>query len=189
MALEFLETVYPFVFILVGIIGIIMGFNRLIKSDEEESTKLKFMAAIAALILFALILLMIWDGRDVTNYSYFFSFLFSLSIAARPLKKIPFAFLAAVIIGLTLFYLAMNKAGDIEVLGNLSLQVIVIAIVGLVVLVFIIGFFQEAVMDGFLMVLGWSPIVLILSLSLIAQGISLILGINSPDGILGYLPL
>lgn len=188
MVLDFVVNIYEFIYILGGITGIIMGVDRLFKGEEEESDKLQWLAfGMSVLVLFSVILI-IYNGDHITNYSAFFGFLFFFSTIARPLKKVPFAFVIAVIVGLGIGYLVLADVGERNILGSISLKWLVIAIVAVVIIVFIIGFFQEAAMDGFLIILGWSPIVIILSLVLIVQGITLLLEWPNTDGILYYLP-
>ncbi len=188
MVLEFIGSIYEFIFILGGIAGVVMGFDRLIKSEEEESHKLQWLAFAGAVLVFASVILIVYNKQTITNYSALFGFLFFIATIARPLKKIPFAFLAAIIIGLGIFYLVMSNVGEISILSNISLKWLVIGIIVIVVIIFIIGFFQESAMDGLLVVLGWSPIILILSITLIVQGITLLLDWPDVDGILSYLP-
>lgn len=194
MVLDFLNTIYPYAFILFGLVGVAMGINRALKSQEEENKVLHTLGVISGLLLFAILVLVVYNDKTnsssnlITNYSVFFAFLFSLSIVARPLRKFPFAFIIASVIAMVVFYLVMSSAGDVTILGSLSLKWIVIGVVVLFLFILIIGYFQEKILDGLLVVVGWAPILTLLALAVLAQGITLLLKYPDYRGLFGYLP-
>ncbi|MCY3413459.1 MAG: hypothetical protein INQ03_17595 [Candidatus Heimdallarchaeota archaeon] len=185
------EYVYMIFFILGGLVGVIMGFNRLIKKEEEESDRWKIFAGVAGLLVFLSVMLMHLtapDGVRITNYSSLFGILFFMSIIARPLKKIPVAFVLAIIVGMILTYFVFSRMDDSTVLGSIDMKWIAVALGAVVLIVFVIGRLQEGLFDGMLVVLGWSPLIIIISLALIGQGIALLAGYMYPDGIFDVLP-
>jgi FtsH-binding integral membrane protein len=197
--LEFLtgEPIYEIVLIGVGIIGIFLGIDRTLESDEEESSVLRFIAPIASLILIVFLAAyinnhdeIIADGElPLSNYTILFSILFAISLLARPFRKLPLAFVIATVIGLALFYYVYDKQDQADSkLGDIEMKWLIVGILIIVIIIFIISFIQEQAMDLLLWVMGWGPYVTILSIIMIAQGITLILEEPEIDGVLGLLP-
>ncbi len=183
-----MENVYPVLFIIFGIVGVILGINRALKKEEEESRPLMWIGGISSFLLFGLLIFILLNGVHITKYNILFTFLYTVSLIARPLKKIPFAFLAAAFIGMGLFYLVISNMDDYTFLGAISLKYIVIAIIVLVILVFIIGLVQEKAMDAFLFIWSWGPIITILGLAMVVEGITLLINYPNEDGIYAFLP-
>ena len=189
-----LETVaefYPVFMIMAGVMGIIMGWDRIWQSDEEESKTLQIVAVVAGILLTAEIILAIYyEDTGITKYSVVFGIFFGLSLFAKPLRKVPIAFAVTAIAGLSLSYFVIDRGalGDETFFGQLELRVLVVIILIIMVLVFIISFIQEQTMDILLLMLSWGVLVIVLAVAMILQGITLLLDINDPDGILGYLP-
>jgi hypothetical protein len=202
-ALEFLigEPIYELVLIGVGFIGIFLGIDRTIESDEEESSVLQFIAPVASLILFVFLIAninnvnkIIADGElPLSNYTIIFSIFFGISLLAKPFRKLPIAFVLAIGIGLAIFYYVWTKRDQAESeLAGVEMKWLIVGILAIVIIIFIISFVQEQAMDILLWVMGWGPYVTILSIIMIAQGITL--WYEKPetdgvaDGILGLLP-
>jgi hypothetical protein len=187
--LTFVNDIFPILFIAFGFVGVFFGFNRILKKDDEESVLLKLVGAISGILIFAtIIIVLLNDGSDITKYSVFFAFLYFLSTLARPLKKIPVAFILATIFGLAVFYFVMGTVEEVTFFQNIPMQYILIGIAAIVILFFIIGFVQEKVMDAFLFVWSWGGVIFTLGLILVIQGITLLIAWPNEDGFLHYLP-
>ncbi len=187
--LIFLNDIFPILFIALGVVGVVFGINRIFKKDDEESVLLKLVGAISGILIFAtIILVLLNDSNDITNYSVLIAFMYFLSTIARPLKKVPIAFILATLLGLAIFYFVMGAIDDIELFDSISMKWVVIGIAGVVVLFFIIGFVQEKVMDAFLFIWSWGGIIFTLGLILVVQGITILIELPNEGGILDYLP-
>lgn len=186
---EFVNDIFPILFIAFGVIGVLFGINRIFKKDDEESVLLKLVGAISGLLIFAtIIIVLLNDGSDITKYSVFFAFLYFLSTMARPLKKIPVAFLLATFFGLAVFYYVMGAVEEVTFFQSIPMSYILMGIAGVVLLFFIIGLVQEKVMDAFLFIWSWGGVIFTLGLILVVQGITLLIAWPNSDGILHYLP-
>jgi hypothetical protein len=133
-----------------------------------------------------------YNGEEdlVTNYTLLFGMLMGMSLIARPFKKLPLAFVISVIVALGLLaFLTISSGAEVTFFGALPLEVLLIGVMAIVLIVFIISFVQEKAIDGLLFILGWGPVITILGLALIAQGITLILGYPDERGIFSLLPL
>ncbi|MHA2249082.1 MAG: hypothetical protein ACXAD7_01910 [Candidatus Kariarchaeaceae archaeon] len=184
------EPVFDIVLIAVGAVGILLGIDRTLESDEEESSILQIAGPLAAVGLYAVLILAAFDDSiDKTNYTYLFGMLLGISLIAKPFRKLPIAFAFAVIAFLGLFYYAYtNSDEEGEILAGIEMKWIIAGIIGIVLIIFIIGFVQEQIMDFLLYIMGWGPYVFVLSVIVIAQGISLLINQPDKDGILGWLP-
>ncbi len=189
--LEFMtdEPVYQIIMIIVGIIGVTLGIDRTIESDEEESSILQFIGPIGALVIFAVLVLSIENDAGYTKYTLVFMIFFGLSLIAKPFRKLPIAFVISSVIGLALFYFVYTESDqDDEIFSAIPLKWLIAAIIGIILLVFIISFVQEQAMDIMLWLIGWGPLVTAFSAIIIVQGITLWAELPDEDGILGYLP-
>ena len=138
-----MNDIYPITFIIFGVVGIVFGFNRLIKKDDEESDLLKWIGALSGILLFGVIILVVLNDGVTTKYSIFFAFLYFLSLIARPLKKIPVAFIIAFIASAVLFYFVMNTSLGDQLIGGVDMKWIALGIAGVALVVFVIGLIQE----------------------------------------------
>lgn len=189
MVLDAVTDYYEVILILVGINGLILGFDRIRKGDEKESDLLELLGIIGGLVLFATIILSIYNDVFITKYTILFSTLFSLSLLAKPFKKLPIAFAVTAILGLAMTWYVLDRRGDEEsIIGGLSLQLTIVVFILILIVVFIIGFIQEQTMDIMLFMLSWGLVILVLSILIFLQGITLLFDINDPDGLLGYFP-
>ncbi|MDH5402856.1 MAG: hypothetical protein OEZ01_01105 [Candidatus Heimdallarchaeota archaeon] len=193
MVLDFINEIYYFLFIPFGLVAIFLGVDRALKKYEEESKKLQILGAVTGLIGLAMIIILAVnefnDPNDLTNdYNILFGVLLSMSLFARPFKKLPVAFVISIVFGFGLFFLFIYASDNFLVFNLIEFKYVLLGIIILVVIVFIIGFIQEQVMDGLLFVLSWGPIITILGLLMFIQGIVLIFKFNGINGIFEYLP-
>jgi hypothetical protein len=189
MVLDTVTEYYEIFLILVGINGIILGFNRITKDDEEESDLLELLGIIGGLLLFGIIILSIENDEAISKYTILFSTLFALSLLAKPFKKLPIAFALTAVVGLALTWFVLDRSGNEEsILFGLDLKFSIIVIIIILIIVFIISFIQEATMDIMLFILSWGLVILVFALIATAQGVTLLFEIPSSNGILGELP-
>ena len=193
MVLNFLDSTYYFAYIPIGIVGLLLGFDRALKNEENESDKLKVIGAVSGIILIALTVLVSINEYDIggdfiTKYSILFGLILGMSLISRPFKELPLAFVIAVMVLIGTMYLFISNKDEINQFGAIPLKIILLGVLGLVFVVFIIGLIQEKAMDGLLFILGWGPIITVLGLALLVQGITLIIEFPDKDGVFSYLP-
>jgi hypothetical protein len=125
----------------------------------------------------------------MSKYTILFSTLFSLSLLAKPFKKLPIAFAVTAVVALGLTWWVLDKRNnDDSFIGGVDLKLLIILIILILIIVFTISFIQEATMDVMLAILSWGLVILILAVISTLQGITLILEIPDKDGLLSYLP-
>lgn len=194
MVLDFLNDIFPILFIPIGLLALIMGVNRAIRKEEDESKVLQWLAGIGGIGLLAVVVIVSINRYDtgdntlITPYTILFGIFLGMSLIARPFKKLPIAFVISVIVALGALYLVSANQDTIEYFDFLSLRIILLGIVILVFLIFLISFVQEKALDTLLWIIGWGPVIIILGLVVTLQGITLLLGWPGPGGILEYLP-
>ncbi len=180
---------HEYFLIIVGIIGLIMAFDRIMKADEEESDILEFFGILGGLLLFSVIILSIYNEEVLSKYTILFSTLFSLSLLAKPFKKLPIAFALTGIVALALVWWVLDKRNnDDSFVGGLDLKLLIVILILVLIIVFTISFIQEATMDIMLFILSWGFVILVLAVLIAAQGVTLLLEEPSVNGILGELP-
>ncbi len=186
--LDFLiDPLLPIIITIAGIIGLAYGINKLLKSKEEESAVLKYLALGTSIIIGLLNILAIYYWKfdtsvEVTTVHWLtvlLIFLAGSSMLAEPLKDTPIAAIIALVAfgGLTgLFLFMADFSGGFsnpEVLGliNIPLSVVILLIVVIVGIVFLITFFTEFTIDRVLQLISWAPVVVIFCGLLFLQGI------------------
>lgn len=188
---EIMSDFYPFLMILIGILGVALGVDRILKKREEESKILQVLSFFGGLILLALPILMalIIDTDGVySNYTLLLMFITGLSMNARPFEKMPAAFTLVSLVGIVLFALVLQLREQSELISGIPLQTILIAIGGLILILFLMTFMAEQALDAFLFLLGWGFFVLIFSLLTLIQGVTILVTGNR-YGILSFFGL
>ena len=189
MVLDTVTEYYEIFLVFTGIIGLLMAFDRIMKSDEEESDILEGLGILGGLLLFSVIILSIYNSEELSKYTILFASLFSLSLLAKPFKKLPIAFAVTGVIALTLVWWVLDKRNnDDSFVGGIDLKIMIVILILILIIVFTISFIQEATMDIMLAILSWGLIVLILAVLITLQGVTLLLDIPDKDGLLGLLP-
>ncbi|MFW9905593.1 MAG: hypothetical protein ACFFFH_14720, partial [Candidatus Thorarchaeota archaeon] len=176
-----LDLLLPFIAIIAGIIGLAYGINKLIKSKDDESTILKYLALGTSIVIGLVNLWAIyeWVLDDLVPFgnpdvsvtmvhwlTILLIFLAGSSMLAEPLKDTPIAAVVAVIAfgalaGIFLFF-GGGSLSNIE-LGaiNIPLWFVIIIIVIIVGILFVITWFTEFTIDRILQLISWAPIVII----------------------------
>ena len=186
-----IDPLLPIIVTIAGIIGLAYGINKLMKSKDEESPILKYLALGTSIIIGLLNILAIFYWKfdasvEVTTVHWLtvlLIFLAGSSMLGEPLKETPIAAIVALaafggLTGLFLFIADFNAGfSNPEVLGliNVPLSVVILIIVVIVGIIFLATFFTEFTIDRILQMISWAPIVVILSALLFLQGILVIL--------------
>ncbi|MFX1506792.1 MAG: hypothetical protein ACFFDC_11880 [Promethearchaeota archaeon] len=197
-----LDLLLPFIAIIAGIIGLAYGINKLIKSKDDESTILKYLALGTSIVIGLVNLWAIyeWVLDDLFPFgnpdisvemvhwlTILLIFLAGSSMLAEPLKDTPIAAVVAMIAfgaltGIFLFFgggnLSNIELGDI----NIPLWLVILIIVIIVALLFVITWFTEFTIDRMLQLISWAPVVIILCGLLTIQGLLMFL-LNEAGGI------
>ena len=199
---EILDLVLPIIAIIAGIIGLAYGINKLLKSKDDESAILKYLALGTSIVIG---LVNLWAIYEWTLDDLFFSdspevtmvhwltvlliFLAGSSMLAEPLKDTPIAAIVAVIAfgalaGLFLFYADFSGGLSNIDLGvvTLPLWLVILLIVIIIGILFVVTWFTEFTIDRILQLISWAPVVIIFCGLLTIQGLLMLL-LNEAGGI------
>ncbi|UCG90022.1 MAG: hypothetical protein JSU57_06045 [Candidatus Heimdallarchaeota archaeon] len=202
-----LDLLLPYIVIIAGIIGLAYGINKLLKSKDDESSILKYLALGTSIVIGLVNLWAIYewvlddifmpDSPEVTMVHWLtilLIFLAGSSMLAEPLKDTPIAAIIAVIAfgalaGLFLFFADFSEGvsspavlGDIEI----PLWLVILVIVIIVGILFVVTWFTEFTIDRILQLISWAPVVIIFCGLLTIQGLLIVL-LNEPGGIWALL--
>lgn len=186
-----LETVaqsYAWVIVLIGLLGAALGIDRTFKSREEESKVLQVLSFFAGLLMLGfpiVMLLKVGDSVTYSNYTILIMFILGLCLIARPLQRIPIAYLIVALLGVGLFFIILQSR-DISLAEDIPIGIWAAAILIVLVLVFILSFLFEKIVDTLLSIMGWGPLVTIFSLTALAQGVVIGTGLSNKYGILKF---
>jgi hypothetical protein len=185
------DPLLPPIIIICGIIGLAYGINKLLKSKEDESSSLKYLALGASIVVGVLNIIAIFEAFidnvdpivQVHWLTIILIFLAGSTMLSEPLKETPLAAVMAIIVsgalvGLLLLFADLNdNFVNVELFGALEipLWLLIIVIVVIVGIIFLITVFTEFTVDRILQIFSWSPIVIIFCGLLLIQGILIIL--------------
>ena len=206
---EILDLLLPIIVIIAGIIGLAYGINKLLKSKDDESAILKYLALGTSIVIglvnlwaiyeWALDDLLFPDSPEVTMVHWLtvlLIFLAGSSMLAEPLKDTPIAAVVAVIAfgalaGIFLFYADFSGGfSDPKVFAfDIPLWIVILLIVIIVGLLFVITWFTEFTIDRVLQLISWAPVVIIFCGLLTIQGLLLFLLPSDPGGIWAFIGL
>ena len=192
-----LDLLLPFIVIIAGIIGLAYGINKLLKSKDDESTILKYLALGTSIVIGLVNLWAIyeWVLDDLLPFgnpdvsvemvhwlTILLIFLAGSSMLAEPLKDTPIAAIVATIAfgalaGLFLFFADLSGGLSNIELGaiNIPLWTVILLIVAIVGLLFVITWFTEFTIDRILQLISWAPVVIIFCGLLTIQGLLMFL--------------
>ncbi len=188
---ELLIDFYIYPMILIGLLGVALGVDRILKKREEESRVLQVLSFFGGLILLALPILMVLyiDVEGVySNYTLLLMFLTGLSLNARPFEKMPAAFTIVTLLGIIAFIGVLQFRKTSSSAGDIPIEIILIAIGVIMAVLFIMTFIAEQALDAFLFILGWGFLVLVFSLLSIAQAVAILVTDNR-YGLLSFFGL
>ncbi len=204
--LEFIiDPWLPIIIFVAGVIGVIYGINKLMKSAEDESKILKYLALATSIVIGVLNIIAIFEWKidtvspEVTTVHWLtvlLIFLAGSSMLGAPLKETPLAAVVALLafgsLAGVFLLLADFDTGfsNPEVLGiiNVPLWLVILIIVIVVGIVFLVTLFTEFTIDKILELISWAPIVIIFCTLLAIQGLLAFL-LNDAGGIWAFLGL
>lgn len=184
-----LETYIPWLLLVSGALGCVLGVNRTLKRRENESKPLQVISFLfGAILLTAPVAMIIQGGKgsEVSGVSILLMLLLGICLMSRALKKLPMAFIIAAVMGTGLFWL-FSYFKQFSFAGYLPTQTIALAIAALLLVVFGISFFVEKTIDIFLGLLSLGIVVFILSGAAFLQGLLTGLHITDHHGLLNLL--
>ena len=192
-----LDLLLPFIVIIAGLVGLAYGINKLIKSKDDESTILKYLALGTSIVIGLVNLWAIyeWVLDDLFPFgnaavevemvhwlTILLIFLAGSSMLAEPLKDTPIAAVIAVIAfgalaGIFLFFADLSGGFSNIELGALTvpLWIVILIIVIIVGILFVITWFTEFTIDRILQLISWAPVVIIFCGLLTIQGLLMLL--------------
>jgi hypothetical protein len=184
-----LVAAYPWVLVVVGLLGTTLGLDRAFKSKENESRLLMGLGLMGGIAMLALPILVVVRGADygpIAPFTLLIMLLLGLCLIARAMRRIPITFLVVSAVGLGLLILALQLQGE-EVVDKLPLTVVALVILAVLGVVFAVSKVFEAVLDTFLAILGWGPVVAVVAGVAAVQGFLIGTGLSGVGGLAEFL--
>jgi len=188
-ALNGLATHYAWVLVLCGALGVALGIDRTLKRREKESLVLRLLSAVSGLMVLALPTVMVLHITPTGVYTaatLLLMIICSLCLLARPLKAIPITFTLVTAAGAGLLWGAMRLRGT-ALGGRTPMELVVGAIIVVLVVLFVLCFAFEAVVDTVLAVLGLGLVVTAVSAIAMLHGALIASGVTGPEGLQHFL--
>ena len=184
-----LATFIPWLLSASGVLGVLLGINRTLKSRENESKLLQVISFLAGAVLFAAPVVMVLYGghsSEVSGGSILLMFLLAICLVGRALKNLPIAFIIVAVMGTGLFWL-FSYLKQFSFAGDVPTQTIALVIAVLILVVFGISLVIEKTIDLFLGVFSLGPVVFIVAGVVLVQGLLIGLRITDHHGLLNLL--
>jgi hypothetical protein len=176
---------YALVLVLCGLLGVALGINRTIKRREKESLVLQGLSAIGGILVLAMPVVMVLQINPKGVYTaatVLLMIVFSLCLLARPLKKIPIAFVLVTAAGVGLLWVIMKLRGA-SFGGSVSMELVILTVIVMLGGLFVLSLMFEALVDAVLSALGWGPVVTIVSAVALIHGALIATGVTGPPGL------
>jgi hypothetical protein len=170
---------YPWVLLLVGLIGVVMGVDRTVNAKKNESALLRILAVAGGVVMLAL------PGGGVAPLSLLLMLLLGLSLCARAMRRVPITFMIVAALGLGLLLVAL-RLSDVPIVGEVPIAIVVVVMLLILGGVFAASFAVESVLDTFLGILGWGPLVTVVGVLAAIQGLLIGAGITGVAGLADY---
>jgi lipopolysaccharide export LptBFGC system permease protein LptF len=180
---------YAWVVLAIGLLGVLLGIDRTVRREQEESALLRILALFGGLVLLALPIVIVVGGEGLNRiapFSLLVMLLLGLSLCARAMRRVPMTFLVVGAVGVGLFLVVLRLQGT-ELGGTAAMTVIAVVMLAILASVFVSSFVFEGVLDSFLGLLGWGPLVTVVAMAAVAQGALIAFGVTGPAGLLEYL--
>ena len=184
-----ISTLFPWLLLATGALGVALGVNRTLKRRENQSKLLQVIAFLAgAALLAAPVGLVLQSGTSpaVSGVSILLALLLGICLIGRGLKNVPIAFIIVAVAATGLFWL-LSVVKDFSFAGNVPTQGIALAIAVVLIIVFGISFFIEKSIDLFLAILSMGPVVFAVAAAALIQGLLVGLHITDRHGLLNLL--
>ncbi|MGE5311473.1 MAG: hypothetical protein ACM3MN_06995 [Nitrospirota bacterium] len=180
---------YALVLVLCGSLGVALGINRTLKRREKESLLLQVLSALGGVVVLVMPLVMVLQINQRGAYTaatVLLMIAFSLCLLARPLKKIPLAFIVVTAVGVGLLWVAMKFRGT-ALGGSISIELVIAAIILVLAVLFALSFLVETLVDAVLSALGWGGVVTIVSAVALIHGALIAFRVTGPEGLQAFL--
>ena len=182
-------TFFPWLLLVSGVLGVVLGVNRTLKRRENESKLLQVISFLAGVGLFAAPVAMVLYGghsSEVSGGSILLMLLLAICLVGRALKNLPIAFITVAVMGTGLFWL-FSYVKQFSFAGDVPTQTIALVIAVLILVVFGISFVIEKTIDLFLGFVSLGPVVFIVAGVSLIQGLITGLHITDHHGLLNLL--
>lgn len=156
---------YPWMLIIVGLLGTTLGIDRTFESKTNESRLLIGLGLIGGILMLALPIPVVVRGADqgpIAPFTLLIMLLLGLCLTARAMRRIPITFLIVSAAGLGLLILALQLQGD-EFVDKLPMTAVALVFLAVLRVVFAASKVFETVVDMFLAILGWGPVVAVVA--------------------------
>jgi len=176
---------YALVLVLCGLLGVALGINRTMKRREKENLLLQMLSALGGIVVLGMPLVMVLQINQKGVYTaatVLLMIVFSLCLLARPLKKIPIAFIVVTAAGVGLLWVAMKFRGT-TLGGSISMELGIVAVIVILAVLFVLSFMVETFVDAVLSALGWGAVVTIVSAVALVHGTLIATRITGPEGL------
>jgi hypothetical protein len=110
----------------------------------------------------------------------------SLCLLARPLKKVPIAFITVTAAGACLLWAALKLRGT-SLGGRIPIEFVIGAMIVVLAALFVLAFAFEAFVDTVLTVVGLGLVVTIVSTIALIHGALIAKGVTGPEGLQLFL--
>jgi len=110
----------------------------------------------------------------------------SLCLLARPLKKVPIAFITVTAAGVCLLWAALKLRGT-PLRGRIPIEFVIGATIVVLAALFVLAFAFEAFVDTVLSVVGLGLVVTIVSTIALIHGALIAKGVTGPEGLQLFL--
>ena len=180
---------YAWILLVVGALGVLLGIDRTFSRKKNESRLLRLLGFLGGVVMLALPSIVVLRGTDadrIAPVSLLLMLVLALCLLARTLKAVPITFLVVGAVGLGLLILAVQLQ-DSELGGELPMTVVAVVLLLVLGGVFVASLLFEAVVDSFLAILGWGPVVAVIGAAAALQGVLIAAGITGPAGLMEVL--
>ena len=180
---------YAWILLVVGALGVLLGIDRTFSRKKNESRVLRLLGFLGGVVMLALPSIVVLRGTDadrIAPVSLLLMLVLALCLLARTLKAVPITFLVVGAVGLGLLILALQLQ-DSELGGELPMTVVAVVLLLVLGGVFVASLLFEAVVDSFLAILGWGPVVAVIGAAAALQGVLIAAGITGPGGLIEVL--
>jgi hypothetical protein len=171
--------------LVVGGVGVALGINRTFRSKGNESGLLKLLGLIGGIVMLALPTMVVTQqvaAQRITPFTLALMLLVGLSLTSRAMRRIPFAFLIVGALGIVFLLVALHLHSS-ELGAKLPMTIVAVVLLLILGGVFAASLVVEAVLDLFLAILGWGPLLTVIAAMTAAQGLLIGAGLTGRSGL------
>jgi len=198
LAIDIIEPWTWLVMVICGLVGFLFSSERVLavlpfwgNTKDKNSKALKYLDVVMGIVAALWLTLLIIDDNAKFNWVTVLVFILFMVVSfAHPAKDLEgweLILLAIPFVFVTIVAFWFHSDRNFEFFGATIPLWLILAIVALLMLIiFLVVFFvEETFVDPVLYFLGWAPVVVVVSVLIIVQGI--FLGLHPVDGILYYI--